>query len=367
MEKFSELKKFKNAKYTSAYITKLAILTAISFLLYYLGQFFKMPLLFPSFLDFQISELPAILAGFSMGPISGCLVIVLKCLLKMPLTNTEFVGEITDIILGISFVLPASIIYKVNKTKKHALIGLIVGSILATVVAIIINRFVSVPFYVEMFFGGNFDALVGMVKVLYKEATAETFYKYYLSLGILPFNLLRYLVVTLVTFLVYKKISKILHWEGSSMKKVEDSVFGEFESDSIEDTYKIAEKLASSLKGGEIILLNGDLGAGKTTFTKGLAKALGVFDEITSPTFTILNVYEDGAFKLNHLDMYRIENEDEIYELGIEDQFGEDTITVIEWNKLTHLNGRIIKIDIKSIGEDSRIIKIEDNNEVSSN
>jgi len=366
MEKFIEIKKFKSAKFTASYIARLAILTAISFFLYWLGQFCKMPAIFPSFLDFQISELPAILAGFSMGPISGCLVIVLKCLLKLPLSSTLFVGELTDILLGISFVLPASIIYKVKKCKKNAIIGLAVSSLIASCIAIVINRYVSIPFYVELYFNGNFDILVGVVKPLYKEITLDTFFYWYLLAGILPFNLLRYLVVSITTFLVYKRISKILHWEGTSLKK-EEKVFGEFVSKSIEDTYKIAENLAATLKGGEILLLNGDLGAGKTTFTKGLAKAIGVKDEITSPTFTILNVYEDGDFKLNHLDMYRIEDEDEIYELGIEDSFGDDSITVIEWNKLTSLSGKIINIDIKSTGEDSRIIKIEENNEVSNN
>lgn len=89
-------------------------------------------------------------------------------------------------------------------------------------------------------------------------------------------------------------------------------VFGKHTVKNIEETYALAKQIASTLKGGEVILLSGDLGAGKTTFTKGLAKALGIDDEVTSPTFTILNVYEDGRLKLNHLDMYRVESADEL-------------------------------------------------------
>lgn len=123
-----------------------------------------------------------------------------------------------------------------------------------------------------------------------------------------------------LTFVLYKRLSKILHWDGTSMKKSHD-VFGKHTVKNIEETYALAKQIASTLKGGEVILLSGDLGAGKTTFTKGLAKALGIDDEVTSPTFTILNVYEDGRLKLNHLDMYRVESADELAELGIEDCF----------------------------------------------
>ncbi len=109
------------------------------------------------------------------------------------------------------------------------------------------------------------------------------------------------------------------------------------------------------MNGGEIILLNGDLGAGKTTFTKGLALALGVMEEVTSPTFTIMNVYTSGRVKLNHLDMYRVESSDELYELGVLEAIGEEgAVTVIEWNKVDDLEGKLISIDINSIGENER-------------
>lgn len=343
--------KFRNPKFSTAYIAKMAILTAIAFILYAFAKF-NLPFMFPSFLEIQISELPALLAGFSMGPISGCLVVIIKCLLKFPLTTTAYVGEATDILLGIAFVLPASLIYYFHKDKKHALIGLCVGSACLTGLSILVNRFISIPFFVQLYFGGNFDAIVGVLKPLYKNVTIDTFYTYYLLLGVLPFNLFRCIIVSGLTFVLYKRLSKILHWDGTSMKK--DTVFGVHKVKSVDETYALAKKVADTLDGGEVLLLDGDLGAGKTTFTKGLAKALGVKEEVTSPTFTILNVYEDGRLKLNHLDMYRVESSDELAELGIEECFDEDAVTVIEWNKFEHFDGKVIRISVKTLGETKR-------------
>ena len=347
------LKQFKNAKFTTAYIAKVAILTALSFILYAFAKF-PLPFMFPEFLEIQISELPALLAGFSMGPVSACIVIILKCLFKLAMTRTGFVGELTDILLGISFVLPASIIYQLHKDKKHALIGLAVGGTILTALSLLVNRFISIPFYANLY---GFDNVVGMVAGLYKNVTVDNFYTYYLLVGVLPFNVLRCIIVSALTFVLYKRLSKILHWDGTSMKKT--SVFGTHKIESVDDTYALASDIAQELQGGEVILLEGDLGAGKTTFTKGLAKALGVEEEVTSPTFTILNVYEDGRLKLNHLDMYRVESADELAELGIEDCFDDDSVTVIEWNKFEHFDGKVIKISITSDGETQRTFDVE--------
>lgn len=352
-------KRFKSARFSTAYIAKMAILTALSFILYAFGKF-NLPFMFPNFLEIQISELPALLAGFSMGPISGCIVIILKCLFKFPLTSTAYVGEATDILLGICFVLPASLIYQHKKDKKHALVGLVVGSVSLTIAAIIVNRFISIPFYTQLYFEGNFNVLVDMLRPLYKNINEKTFYIYYLFVGVLPFNLLRCIIVSGLTFILYKRLSKVLHWDGTSLKSNKDAKQNAIQTVySVEETYALAERIADELEGGEVILLNGDLGAGKTTFTKGLAKALGVLEEVTSPTFTILNTYDSGRIKLNHLDMYRVESADELAELGIEDCMDDESVTVIEWNKYEHFDGRVIKIDITSKGETEREFAID--------
>ena len=207
-------------KITPAYITKVALLTGIAFILYAFVKV-KLPFMFPSFLELQISELPAILAGFALDPVAGVLVIAFKCLLKFPLSNTNFVGEITDMILGVLFVLPASILYHVKKSKKSALVGLISATVLTTATAMILNRYLSVPFYVEYFFGGDFGTLVGMLSVLYPNLTEQNFYPIYLFAGVLPFNLLRLSLVSALTFLVYKRLSKALHWEFTAKRSTE--------------------------------------------------------------------------------------------------------------------------------------------------
>ncbi len=129
----------------------------------------------------------------------------------------------------------------------------------------------------------------------------------------------------------------------------------EYISNSLENTEELAELIAKKLEGKEIILLKGDLGAGKTTFTKALFAALGVNEIVTSPTFAFMKEY-DAKFKLSHYDMYRVENEDELFELGITDNLYEKGICVIEWNKFTEFpdNKILINISIEKIGDNSR-------------
>lgn len=128
-------------------------------------------------------------------------------------------------------------------------------------------------------------------------------------------------------------------------------------SNSIEDTFAIGKNIAKNLKGGEIIVLEGELGAGKTTFTKGLAKALGVTKEITSPTFIMMREYE-GRLKLYHYDLYRINDEDEMEELGLKEPLYENGVSVIEWNKFTDFPQKPITIKIKRIDDNSRSFEI---------
>lgn len=134
-----------------------------------------------------------------------------------------------------------------------------------------------------------------------------------------------------------------------------------YEVNSLLETEKLATAFAESLTGNEIILLNGELGAGKTTFTKSIAKALGVTDIVTSPTFAFMKEYH-GKFKISHYDMYRAENQDELFELGIYDNLTEQGIAIIEWNKFESFppNKSIINVDIIKTGDNSRIFEIKE-------
>lgn len=97
------------------------------------------------------------------------------------------------------------------------------------------------------------------------------------------------------------------------------------------ETTLIGEQLGNLMKAGDIVALDGDLGAGKTHFTYGIAKALGIEEYITSPTFTIVNEYHSGRLPLFHFDAYRLSSEDELYDIGYDDYISQDGITVVEW------------------------------------
>ncbi len=127
----------------------------------------------------------------------------------------------------------------------------------------------------------------------------------------------------------------------------------EKEVHSLEETNQLAIRLANLLEPGDNITFEGDLGAGKTTFIKALAKGLGISRTVNSPTFTIMKQYE-GRLPLNHLDVYRLENSDE--DLGWEEIFYGDAVTVVEWAHLIedHLPDERLEIEIQRMGENKR-------------
>ena len=127
----------------------------------------------------------------------------------------------------------------------------------------------------------------------------------------------------------------------------------------IEETKKLANNFAAELIGGEVVLLNGDLGAGKTTFTQFVFSALGVKEVVNSPTFAILKSYQ-GKFKLHHFDTYRITYEEAI-EAGFDEVFEEkDSVIFVEWseNIAPLLPEKVIKINIKNLSENEREFEI---------
>lgn len=97
------------------------------------------------------------------------------------------------------------------------------------------------------------------------------------------------------------------------------------------ETRALGMRLAEKLKAGDVVLLEGELGAGKSELARGVAKGLGVTETVTSPSFTILNVYESGMIPLYHFDWYRLESEEELYELGMDEYLGGDGIALVEW------------------------------------
>ena len=138
-----------------------------------------------------------------------------------------------------------------------------------------------------------------------------------------------------------------------------------FETFSYEETYKLGSELAKKAEAGSVICLTGDLGVGKTVFTQGFAKGLGVEDYVDSPTFTIVKEYHDGRMPFYHFDVYRIGDVSEMDEVGYEDFFYGDGVCLIEWSNLIeeilpdHMTSVTIEKDLQK-GFDYRKITVEE-------
>lgn len=132
-------------------------------------------------------------------------------------------------------------------------------------------------------------------------------------------------------------------------------------SNSPQETEALGQKLAAQLSPGDIIAFSGDLGSGKTAFTRGLAKGLGIEERVTSPTFTIVNEYEGGRLPLFHFDMYRLVSSDELFDIGWEDYLARGGVCAVEWSEIVDdaLEDGVIRVDIRRGAEDNqRIITI---------
>ena len=133
-------------------------------------------------------------------------------------------------------------------------------------------------------------------------------------------------------------------------------------TNSEQDTEQLGVRLAGTLRSGDVVAFTGDLGAGKTAFTRGLARGLGITDRITSPTFTIVNEYEGGRLPLFHFDMYRLGSSDELFDIGWEDYLSRNGVCAVEWSEIVDdaIEGDAIRVDIRRGAADSqRIITIK--------
>ncbi len=136
----------------------------------------------------------------------------------------------------------------------------------------------------------------------------------------------------------------------------------EFITHSPEETRALGGRLADALQGGEVIAFTGDLGAGKTAFVSGMARALGVDERVTSPTFTIVNEYEGGRLPLFHFDMYRLGSADELFHIGWEDYLARGGVCAVEWSENVDeaIEEDAIRVSItRGEDENSRVITIE--------
>jgi|LSQX01.1.fsa_nt_gb riboflavin transporter FmnP len=198
---------FKKSTWTTKTMTKISVLGVISFILMY----FKFPVVWlaPPFLKMDISDLPSLLGAFALGPMAGVLIQLLKNVLNLIFegTTTAGVGEFVNFFSGSVFALIAGMIYFRKKDFKNAIIGMLVGIISMTAIMAIANYYVMFPLYAKLF-GWPIERLVEMGSaVTDKVVNLKTMIIY----TVIPFNLVKGFLTILVTTIIYKKISPILH------------------------------------------------------------------------------------------------------------------------------------------------------------
>lgn len=187
-------------------LVKIAILSALASVIMLLE--FPIPFIAPGFYKLDFSEVVILIGGFSMGPVAALVIEFMKNFINLLIdgTVTGGVGELANFLIGASFTVSASIVYKFIKSKKGALISCIVGCLTLAVVGALINYFIVVPAYATMFGGIENIVLVGSEV----NPAVNTLFDFVL-ICVIPFNLLKGVVCSIITFLLYKRVSPILH------------------------------------------------------------------------------------------------------------------------------------------------------------
>ena len=188
-------------------LTVTAMLSAVAFILMFIE--FPIPALIPSFVKLDISDLPELLAAFSLGPVYGVAVTFLKNLLHIVFkgTSSAYVGELCNFLLGAVFSLVAGFIYQRKKSRKSALIGAIIGAVLMAIVSVPMNYYVVYPAYVVCY-GMPLEAIIGMYQAILP--SADSLIKC-LTIFNMPFAFCNGLLDVLLCFLIYKPLSPLLH------------------------------------------------------------------------------------------------------------------------------------------------------------
>lgn len=187
-------------------LVKIAMLAAAATLL----MLFEIPLWFaPSFYEIDLSEVAVLIGAFAMGPVAGIIIEALKIILNLLIngTVTAGIGEFANFLIGCSLVVPAAILYRSGKSKKSALIGMAAGTVLMTIIGALINAYVLLPVYANVF-GMPISALIEMGSKVNSNITDMTTF---IILAVVPFNLLKGALTAVITMLLYKRVSMLLH------------------------------------------------------------------------------------------------------------------------------------------------------------
>lgn len=191
-------------KFKTGQITKVAILSALAGILMYFE--FSLPFM-PSFLKLDISDIPALVGSFAMGPLFGIIIELIKNMIHLPVTTSLGVGELANFVIGSFFAGTAGYIYRIRKTRAGAIAGMACGTVVMTIVASLANYFIILPLYVMLLhFPMNvIGGMAAKVNILVKDV------KSLIVFAFVPFNLFKGIVVSLITALLYKRVSPLLH------------------------------------------------------------------------------------------------------------------------------------------------------------
>ena len=186
-------------RFSVGVMTRIAILTAIASILFLI----EIPVV--AFYKLDLSNIPVLLGTFSMGAVPGLIILFLKSAIGLLHSNSAGVGELADFIMGAALILPAAFIYHRNKTRKNAIIGMIIGTLCTAIVGVLVNKFIMIPFYMGAFHM-DMQGILDFAKV----TGIDTEWKLLLLITA-PFNLLKGTVLCVITGLIYKPLSPILH------------------------------------------------------------------------------------------------------------------------------------------------------------
>lgn len=188
-------------------MVKISVLGVISFVLMFFE--FPVPFLAPTFMKFDISDLPSLIGAFAIGPMAGVIIQLLKNVLNLLIegSTTGAVGELANFVVGSVFAYTAGFVYFKKKTFSRAVVGLLLGTVAMTIVITLANYFIMFPLYAKLM-GQDIQVFIDMGTAINKNITDL---KTMMMISVVPFNLVKGIIVTAITLLVYKRVSPILH------------------------------------------------------------------------------------------------------------------------------------------------------------
>lgn len=169
---------------------------------------FPLPMIVPAFYELDLSEVPALVGTFAIGPAAGVMIEAVKILVKLLLkpTSTAYVGELANFCIGCTYLLPAGLLYMRNKSRKSALTGMVAGTIVMAAAGCLVNAYILLPFY-SRFYGMPLETLIGMGTAINPAINSVLTF---VVIAVVPFNIVKGILISAVTLMIYKRISVIL-------------------------------------------------------------------------------------------------------------------------------------------------------------